>query len=238
MAAMSNATKFQSTLTVLDDNKNGKVSKTEFLDLDQNRDGRVSHHEAVDVNDDGKVTHKEKNLLDANDDGKVNRHEVLQAPKVDSNGDGKVTKHEITKAEHHHHSPPPPPQLGRGVRAPPPPRPPPRTTWPFAGHWNSAEECVDEVVLVILCAITLQRALAWLHRRLTGRGKQYKKVARVADAYGPDPGLELAEQSLDPVADDGVDHHAAAAAAAAAAGGSFSQTAAAADELFAEDGPK
>ena len=110
--------------------------------------------------------------------------------------------------------------------------------------WNSAGECVDEIVLVIVCAVSLYQAVRWVQARLFG-GKKYQKVARMSDAYGPDPGLELAEQAIDPAVEDTADATAASAAAAAGGalpgspprttGGGFSATAAEADELFAED---
>ena len=188
----------QSTLAYLDDNKNGKVSKSEYLDLDENKDGKVTKKEAEDINNDGKVTKKEKELLDTNDDGKVNRHEILKAPEADINKDGVVTKQELHKVETL--LPPPPPAW---LHAPPPPRPPPRTTWPVMGKWNSVEEAIDEVVLLTLCIVTFTQAVRWLYRRLSGAKKgKYKKVGKLdASDYGPDPGLELAKDGseLEPV---------------------------------------
>jgi len=193
---MQNTT-LKTTRTSLDVNKDGKISKSEFSQLDENKDGRVTHHEAADINDDGKVTHKEKNLLDANDDGKVDRHEILKAPQVDLDANGKATKKELNRVIHL--MPPPPP-----LRTPPPPPPrlPPRTSWPVANRWNSVSEGIDEMVLVVVCLASLIQAVRWLARRVSiarGWKKSYQPVARVADAYGPDPGLELAERACDAV---------------------------------------
>lgn len=231
----ADATTFETTKQFLDDNKDGKVSKSEFMELDENKDGRVSHHEASDLNADGKVTHKEKQMLDSNDDGKVNRHEILHAPEADLNSDGKVTKSELHRVETIM-LPPPPPSL-HGVA---PPRPPPRTAWPFLGLFNNLEEAVDETVLVLLCAVTLHQAIRWLQRRVgLGGGKKYSPVARVADGYGPDPGLEMMDAVPEPPEppQEPADAEAIASSSAAAAGGSsssagFAQTAAEADELF------
>ena len=80
---------------VIDVDKNGKVSKSEFAHaLDENKDGKVTKHEAVDLDRDGKVEKKEKDLMDSNNDAKITRHEVLAAPDADSNHDGKVTPKE------------------------------------------------------------------------------------------------------------------------------------------------
>ena len=233
-----NATTFQTTKETLDDNHNGKISKHEFLDLDENKDGRVSHHEASDVNNDGKVTHKEKQMLDSNDDGKVNRHEILKATNADLNADGKVTKSEL----HHVERMPPPPPSSQLHAAPAPVRALPRTSWPFLGMFNSFEEAVDETVLVLVCAVSLHQAVRWLHRRLTGAHKKKYKAVKVADAYGPDPGVELAEQSMDAVPEPPEPAGAAmtggspaGAVHAGERGAGFSQTAAEAESLFADD---
>ena len=82
------------------------------------------------------------------------------------------------------------------VASPSAPRPP-RTSWRL-GLWDTYEDCFTELVLVFVCAVTLHRAVQWLYHRLTmpKRGRQtYKKVKGPGaglDAYGPDPGVELA----------------------------------------------
>ena len=171
--------------STLDANQNGKVSKTEYAALDQNRDGKVTKHEAEDLDKDGKPEKLEKDLVDRNDDGKVKRKEVLQTPVADRNNDGKVTVKEIKAVLNL----PPPPPLPR-VSAPPLPRPPPRSSWKH-GYWDHWEDAIDEFVMIFVFIVSLQALFRGLHRKFTGRGK-YKTVKRIADAYGPDPGLELA----------------------------------------------
>ena len=123
--AAPGATHFPATTKgELDDNHNGKVSRSEFSTLDANKDGRVTHHEASDLNDDGRVTHKEKTMLDSNDDGKVNRHEILHAPSADLDADGKVCALSLTLSPcgpHARKSSPPHPYASA------PPRPNPHT---------------------------------------------------------------------------------------------------------------
>ena len=79
------------------------------------------------------------------------------------------------------------------------------------------------------------QAVRWLHKRITV-GKKYKSV-KVADAYGPDPGLELAEQALDPVPEGGAAKEGGApppVAAGVASAADWAQTAAEAEAMFAE----
>ena len=176
--------------STLDANQNGKVSKTEYAVLDQNKDGKVTKHEAEDLDKDGKSEKLEKDLIDRNDDGKVKRKEVLQTPVADRNNDGKVTAKEIKAVLNL----PPPPPLPH-ASAPPLPRPPPRSSWKH-GYWDHYEDALDEFVMILVFIVSLQALVRGLHRKLTGRGK-YKTVTKIADAYGPDPGLELANASDD-----------------------------------------
>ena len=183
---------------VIDVDKNGKVSKSEFAHaLDENKDGKVTKHEAVDLDRDGKVEKKEKDLMDSNNDAKITRHEVLAAPDADSNHDGKVTpkeKHAVLLF------PPPPPPLGAASSAQPLHTPrPKRTSWAH-GYWDAWEDMIDEFVLLAVFFVTLNAFYKGIQKKLSGKSK-YKTVAKVGqqemDSYGPDPGLELAKEADD-----------------------------------------
>ena len=194
----------------LDENGDGKVSRSEFSVLDENADGKTTKKEAEDLDRDGKAERKEKDLLDADRDGKVTRHEILQAPEADADNNGVITKQELkqvatpasTKSQqqpqppasqpaHHGHSTAMGSSSSSGhggthhggthvaSASPATPRPP-RTSWKL-GLWDTYEDCFTEVVLVLVCAVTLHRAIQWLYRRLTrpkGGKQSYKKVAR------------------------------------------------------------
>ena len=79
--AAPGATHFPATTKgELDDNHNGKVSRSEFSTLDANKDGRVTHHEASDLNDDGRV--------DASDQTQGALDTASGAPRADVDFDG------------------------------------------------------------------------------------------------------------------------------------------------------
>ena len=178
---------------LLDKDKDGKISKTEYASLDANRDGKVTRAEAADFDRDGKVEKREKERADSNKDGKVTRHEVLSTP-----AKGKPNL-----------SPPPRP---KGSAAPPQPPRPPRSSWGH-GLWDTWEDLIDEFVLIITCALSLVALQRGARRKLELRrngqpggfffAPKYEGVSKKGlglDAYGPDPGLELANAEDDAAA--------------------------------------
>jgi len=192
----------------IDIDKNGKVSRSEFASaLDENKDGKVTKHEAADLDRDGRVEKKEKDIVDTNNDDKITRHEVLAAPEADVNRDGKVTAKEKKAVLLLPPPPPPPLPAGAGAAASAPPlhaltgsSRPPRTSWTH-GLWDTWEDAIDEVILLAVFFISLHAFYKGVQKKLAGKGGKYKSVAKVSqqemDAYGPDPGLELANSAPD-----------------------------------------
>ena len=60
---------------------------------------------------------------------------------------------------------------------------------------------MDEVILVAVFFISLHAFYKGVKKKLAGKGGKYKSVAKVSqqemDAYGLDPGLELAKSAPD-----------------------------------------
>ena len=180
---------------VSEDRDAAKLSRKDSVTvLDDDNDGRVSRHEAIDLDDDGRVSRHEKDLVDRNDDGKLTRQEVLSTPDVDINRDGKITKHEVnTMAKeavtghstawpvlHSQHPSPPPIQSILHI---------PRHHWKY-GWWDYPQDAVDEVVLLAVFFVSLHAAVRWIVRRLARQ--RYQPINRDGeDVSLSNPSLEL-----------------------------------------------